>query len=104
MIWTIGVAYTLAWLASPWIVTGLTLSLGTTILKSSTSALVYAGKRTYFLVSGSSGYDTGKANSKDDAFVVLDHPTYFLDKPYHDHIRSYYPRGRHLKGKRYMSI
>jgi hypothetical protein len=105
MFWTLGAVYTMAWLASPWIVTGLTLSLGTTILKTSTSALVYAGKGTYYLMSGSSGYIADEATSKDDTWVLLDNPTALLDERYPDHIGSYGPTSSNrMRRKRHMSI
>lgn len=104
MFWTIGAVYTAAWLISPWIVTGLTFSLGSTLIKTSASALVYAGKGTYYLMSGSSGYLSDKATTKDDAWVVLDHPSVLMDERYPERIGSWGPCHQPSKRKRHMSI
>jgi len=99
MLWTIGAVYTLAWLASPWIVTGLTFSLGSALFKTSTSAAIYTGKGVYYLMTGSSGYLADAATPKDDAWVVLDNPTALRDPRYPGRLASYpksYQRKRHM--------
>lgn len=104
MLWTIGTVYTLAWLASPWIVTGLTFSLGSALFKTGTSAAIYTGKGVYYLMTGSSGYlaTSDDAMSKDDAWVVLDNPTALCDTRYPGRLASYgHPLRRR---KRHMSI
>ena len=82
MLWTLGAVYTLAWLSAPWIVTGLTLSLGSAVIKTGSSAIYHAGKGTYYLMTGSSGYLADSATSKDDAWVVLDNPAAISDPRY----------------------